>query len=227
GRVSRGSMARNREGLTLCVRRDAHGDAAAWRRARARRDRGGARGHPFSVRGGGPGGRGGTRRSMEGGWTLVSLPGFPRGGTSNVDEKPPDRQGPQTMRTEQGLGPVALTESVKRLALDLGFDRVAIGPAEPPEHGVEFRRWVEAGHAGTMAYLERRCEDRLDPARLLPGATSIVCVALNYYQGETGDPSWEPVARYAWGRDYHDVMDPKLEQLADHLRSACDARSRA
>src|SRR5262249_25691253 len=53
------------------------------------------------------------------------------------------------------------------------------------------------------------------------------CVALNYYQGKADDPSWEPVARYAWGRDYHDVMVPKLERLADYLRAACDARSRA
>jgi epoxyqueuosine reductase len=122
---------------------------------------------------------------------------------------------------------VTLTGSVKTLALELGFDLIAIGPAGPPDHGAQFRRWVEAGHAGTMAYLERRSKERLDPARLLPGATSIVCVALNYYQGEARDPSWEPVARYAWGRDYHDIIAPRLERLAVHLRDACGARCRA
>jgi epoxyqueuosine reductase len=119
-----------------------------------------------------------------------------------------------------------LTESVKALALALGFDRVAIGPAGPPDHGPGFRRWVEAGHAGTMAYLERRLEERLDPGRVLPGAASIVCVALNYNQGEQTDSSWEPVARYARGRDYHDVIAPRLERLGVHLREACGARSR-
>jgi len=124
------------------------------------------------------------------------------------------------------LASAALTESVKALALELGFDHVAIGPAAPPEHGERVRRWIEAGHAGTMAYLERRLEERLDPERVLPGAASVVCVALNYYQGDAGDPSWQPVARYAWGRDYHDVIAPRLERLATRLREACGARCR-
>ena len=125
------------------------------------------------------------------------------------------------------LAAVTLTESVKALARELGFDRVAVGPAAPPDHGAEFRRWVEAGHGGTMAYLERRLEERLDPERVLPGARSVVCVALNYYQGEPTDSSWDPVARYARGRDYHDVIAPRLQRLAAHLADAGGARSRA
>ena len=124
------------------------------------------------------------------------------------------------------LAATALTEKVRAEALAQGFDRVAIGPAGPPEHGEAFRRWVDAGHAGTMAYLERRLGERLDPERVLPGARSVVAVALNYYQGEA-DPSWAPVARYAWGRDYHDVMLPRLEALSRILAEAGGARSRA
>ncbi len=124
------------------------------------------------------------------------------------------------------LAAAALTESVKALALELGFDLVAVGAADPPEHGAAFRRWIEAGHAGTMGYLERRIEERLDPQRVLPGARAVVCVALNYHQGEATDPSWQPVARYAWGRDYHDVIGPRLERLATHLAEAGGARSR-
>jgi len=120
----------------------------------------------------------------------------------------------------------ALTDSVKALALELGFDLVTAGPATPPEHGPALRHWLQAGHAGTMGYLERRVEERLDPARVLPGARSVLCVALNYYQGEAPDPSWRPVARYAWGRDYHDVIGPRLERLAEHLAEAAGARSR-
>ena len=124
------------------------------------------------------------------------------------------------------LGAWTLTGSVKALALELGFDLVAVGPAAPPEHGAALRRWVAAGHAGTMGYLERRLEERLDPDRVLPGARTAVCVALNYYQGEPVDPSWRPIARYAWGRDYHDVIGPRLERLATHLADAAGARSR-
>jgi len=125
------------------------------------------------------------------------------------------------------LASVTLTESVKARALDLGFDRVAVGPASAPEHGDALRRWLEAGYAGTMSYLERRLGERLEPARVVPGSRSVVCVALNYYQGEPApDPSWAPVARYAWGRDYHDVMTPRLAALGAHLAEACGAVSR-
>ena len=119
-----------------------------------------------------------------------------------------------------------LTDSVKALARELGFDLVTTGPATPPDHGAALRQWLEAGYAGTMGYLERRVEERLDPARVLPGARSVLCVALNYFQGEPADASWRPVARYAWGRDYHDVIGPRLERLAAHLAETAGARSR-
>ena len=125
------------------------------------------------------------------------------------------------------LASVTLTELCKARALELGFDRVAIGPASAPEHGDALRRWLEAGYAGTMGYLERRLGERLDPARVLPGARSVVCVALNYYQGEPApDPSWAPVARYAWGSDYHDVMTPRLAALGARLAEVCGAVSK-
>lgn len=125
------------------------------------------------------------------------------------------------------LASASLTESIKARALELGFDRVAIGPASPPEHGPAFSRWVAAGYAATMDYLGRREGERLDPARVLPGARSVVCVALNYFQGDSvSDPSWSPVARYAWGRDYHSVMTPRLGALASHLAEAGGAASK-
>jgi epoxyqueuosine reductase len=126
------------------------------------------------------------------------------------------------------LRALALTQSVKARAIELGFDRVAVGPADPPPHGAAFRQWIEAGHAASMAYMERRTEERLNPQKVLPGARSVVCVALNYYQGNPPpDPSWAPVARYAWGRDYHDVMAPRLRGICRHLDEAGRARSRA
>ncbi len=123
---------------------------------------------------------------------------------------------------------LALSEAVKGRALELGFDRVAIGPAGPPEHGAAFEGWVDAGYAGTMDYLERGRADRLDPERLLPGWRSVVAVALDYSR-EDDDESWAPVARYARGRDYHDVIRPRLEELGAFIAVAAggDVRSRA
>jgi epoxyqueuosine reductase len=114
----------------------------------------------------------------------------------------------------------ALTEAVRAKAIELGFDRVAAGPASPPDNGRAFEAWLDSGYAGTMAYLHRGREERLDPAKALPGARSMIAVALNYYQGAVPcEESWKPVARYAWGRDYHDFMTARLESLLAFLKS--------
>ena len=114
---------------------------------------------------------------------------------------------------------LVLSDAVKGRGLELGFDRVAIGPAGPAEYGAAFERWLDAGYAGTMDYLARGRADRLDPERLLPGCRSVVAVALTYARGDD-DPSWAPVARYARGRDYHDVMRPRLEELCAFISEA-------
>jgi epoxyqueuosine reductase len=122
------------------------------------------------------------------------------------------------------LTQTALTEAVKARALELGFDRVAVGPAAPPEHGPAFDTWLAAGYAGTMDYLGRGRAKRLDLQQVLPGARSVIAVALNYHQGNPpAAPGWSGVARYAWGRDYHDVMTPRLETLLAFLRDAAGA----
>jgi epoxyqueuosine reductase len=114
---------------------------------------------------------------------------------------------------------LALTATVKARALELGFDRVAVGAAGPPEHGDAFERWLAAGYAGDMRYLAEGRAARLDPARLLPGWRSVVAVALNYAP-RADDPAWRGIARYARGRDYHDVIRPRLHVLRDVLRAA-------
>lgn len=121
---------------------------------------------------------------------------------------------------------MALTEAVKARARELGFDKVAIGPATRPAHAEDFERWLDAGYGGTMQYLDRTRADRVDPVRLLPGARSVVAVAMCYTPGGDED-DWKPVARYARGRDYHEVLRPRLRSLGAFIDQAAASRSRA
>jgi epoxyqueuosine reductase len=103
-------------------------------------------------------------------------------------------------------------------AAELGFNSCRVAKATQPQHAAEFRKWLDAGAAGEMAWMERSTEKRCDPEQVLPGAQSIIVVALNYWQGKRALASGAgKVARYAWGDDYHDVMLEKLQQLSEFL----------
>ena len=124
------------------------------------------------------------------------------------------------------LTALALTEAVKARALALGFERVAIGPADAIAHARQFEAWLDAGYGDGMDWIDESRDIRLAPARLLPGARSAVVVALHYGPRED-DPSWHTVSRYARGADYHNVMRPRLHVLRDYLSEAAGADCRA
>jgi len=109
---------------------------------------------------------------------------------------------------------------IKRRAEALGFSAVGITRLERNPHAAELDRWLAAGHAGTMTYLNRQAEQRRDPRQIMPGATTAVVTLTNYFHGSPGhDPgAGGRVAQYAWSSDYHDVLGARLEQLAAAVR---------
>jgi len=116
-----------------------------------------------------------------------------------------------------------LTEHIKSRAAELGFDLVGIAPAGIAPHANEYADWIASGMMGEMSYLARDPDRRSDLDRVLPGARSIIVVGLSYYTIDLpdeikNDPSRGLIARYAWGADYHDVMTPRLEELAQFVR---------
>jgi len=102
-------------------------------------------------------------------------------------------------------------------AYALGFDLAGITALGPAETAPAFDAWVEAGRAGTMAYLERGAAKRHDTRLPLPGTTHAIVVGMDYGGKEPSGP----VARYARGDDYHDVMESRLREL--HRRLERDA----
>lgn len=111
---------------------------------------------------------------------------------------------------------------VKRRAAEFGFDRCGVAPAAPIARSDYFRHWLAGGFAGTMGFLHRHADSRLDVRSWLPAARSVIVVALNYRQPEPSRPDDRPrgrVAMYAWGEDYHVVLREKLEGLLAAMRS--------
>ena len=117
-----------------------------------------------------------------------------------------------------------LTRAIKQEALALGFDVVGItrvdSPSSPqPALATRLTHWLQRGYHATMAWMERAPEKRADPRIVLPGCHSIICVGVNYLTDERADerPGHGRIARYAWGRDYHDVLGKKLKQLEERI----------
>jgi len=104
-------------------------------------------------------------------------------------------------------------------ARQIGFDSCRIAPCTTPAHATEFREWLRDGAHGEMNYMRRGEEKRCDPQKVLPGARSIVVLALNYFQGHAAHraAATGKIARYAWGDDYHDVIAAKLTKLGQFL----------
>lgn len=102
----------------------------------------------------------------------------------------------------------------------LGFHAIGFTEALlPPEARARLDAFLEAGHHGTMGWMETRREERANPRALWPEAVSVISLGLSY--APEGDPLAslaEPragtISAYARGRDYHDVLKGKLKQLA-------------
>ena len=115
-----------------------------------------------------------------------------------------------------------LKRGLASFAQQIGFDLCRVARCSEPVHSTEFRAWLREGAHGEMHYMERGEEKRCDPQKVLPGARSMVVLALNYFQGTEGLRSQTGptgrIARYAWGDDYHDVIKKKLTEIDNFLR---------
>jgi epoxyqueuosine reductase len=114
----------------------------------------------------------------------------------------------------------ALTCEIRDVARQLGFFRTGIVRAGPLPDSSRLDQWLKQGMCGEMSYLERQSAKRRDPRLVLEGVRTIITVAINYHaSGElTAEPLRGRISRYAWGDDYHLLVQPRLERLLDFLR---------
>jgi len=107
---------------------------------------------------------------------------------------------------------------------ELGFALAGVATLERSEWDDELLAWLAAGKHGSMEYLNRNVDLRLEPSRLMEGAVSCLMVADLYHTRaeeqlkEDDDEPRGKIARYARGLDYHEEMKKRLHTLADELR---------
>ena len=117
------------------------------------------------------------------------------------------------------MSPEKHTVIVKQTATALGFDYCGIAAAERlNEDGRRLEEWLKNGFHGSMQYMENFFELRIDPKKLVPGAKSVICLLLNYFPAQKQRPGSPKISKYAYGKDYHEVMKDKLGILLQTLR---------
>lgn len=109
---------------------------------------------------------------------------------------------------------------IKQRAAELGLDACGIAQARAvdPAAVQRYRQWLNEGGNGCMDYAARYLDVRDNPGLLLEGARSVIVVAMNYYPARFQPQDAPQFAYYAYGRDYHEVMRDRLQQLAAYLR---------
>jgi epoxyqueuosine reductase len=115
----------------------------------------------------------------------------------------------------------AFADDLRARCRELGFSRVGFTSALGAPGIVEYDAFLERGHHADMDWMARGRPPRADPRQMLPGATSAVVLGVDYGWPRAPDPGGltGKVARYAWGRDYHNLISKRLRKLCAALRA--------
>lgn len=111
-------------------------------------------------------------------------------------------------------------QEIEKRALELGF--LACGLVSARFLGEEEERlstWLDRGYQGSMGYLERNVEKRLDPRLLVRGTQTIVSLAYNYFPQKSQKIESPKIAKYAYGEDYHRVVKDRCFELLQHIQT--------
>jgi epoxyqueuosine reductase len=116
----------------------------------------------------------------------------------------------------------SVTALLKERARALGFCDVGITQAVVLDtEAVHLEEWLGRGSHASMQWMAEHSAKRIDPRQILPNASSVISVAMNYHTDH--DPLEEAgrgkISRYAWGDDYHEILKDRLTQLEAALKT--------
>lgn len=111
------------------------------------------------------------------------------------------------------------TQLIRQFARNLGFHHLGIARAVKLEEDARrLETWLQKGMQGGMQYMEKYFDQRIDPRVLVPGARSVITLLLNYYPEQKQIEQAPHISKYAYGKDYHEVIRNKLGALLSRIR---------
>jgi epoxyqueuosine reductase len=120
----------------------------------------------------------------------------------------------------------SLEEAIRAEAARLGFAACGFARADAADDaGLNLKRWLEAGHHGTMGWMEERAHHRVSPLALWPQAKSAIALGMSYAPASdplalAAHPDLGRISAYAQGGDYHKTVKKALKALARFIVAA-------
>ncbi len=112
-----------------------------------------------------------------------------------------------------------LSKKIKGFAAALGFEQCGIARSvRLDDDARRLESWLNNGRQGKMHYMENHFDLRVDPSRLVPGAKSVITLLLNYFPSEQQSSTTTKISKYAYGKDYHQVIKGKLVELIGSIK---------
>lgn len=108
---------------------------------------------------------------------------------------------------------------IKREAARLGFEYCGIAKAQRLEDdAIRLETWLNKGMQAGMKYMENYFDLRIDPSKLVPGARSVITVLKNYFPSEKQVEEAPGISKYAFGKDYHEVIRGQLNLFIESIK---------
>lgn len=115
---------------------------------------------------------------------------------------------------------VQYSHFIKQTATQLGFDFCGIAKAKQLDADARrLEKWLSQNMNGSMAYMANHFDMRVDPTKLVPGAKSVITLLKNYYPSQQQSETSAKVSKYAYGKDYHDVIRTQLKALLSQIHT--------
>ncbi len=111
------------------------------------------------------------------------------------------------------------TRLIKQCSANLGFHYCGTSKAvKLDDDARRLESWLQQGFHGAMQYMENYFDLRIDPCKLVPGAKSVITLLLNYFPLEQQNNTALKISKYAYGKDYHQVIREKLNMLLQFIK---------
>ena len=119
------------------------------------------------------------------------------------------------------MNKLELTNNIKKLSYDLGFDIIGISSSniDNNQSNEYFEKWLNLGYHGSMKWIENKKEERKNILKYFSDVRSVLSFGFNYYSGSNPPSENYKISNYAWGDDYHIVIKEKLYEILSFIKS--------